>query len=116
MSVRSRAGEQERKQKESRQEVVQMQASKEGKVLRNLVTEDGAAPEKLAQKYLEKGGKKEKHSPFTRRWCLYDLATVLFHFLAILFFTLVPISLALFDEIVIGARAQSTATRSRFKT
>lgn len=70
--------------------------------------------EKLAQKYLEKGEKKEKQSPFTRRWCLYDLAAVLFHFLAILLFTLVPIGLALFDEIVFGAY-QSTEYRHKIQ-
>ena len=59
----------------------------------------------LARKYFVKTSHKEsrKQSPFTRCWCWYDFWSVLFHLIAVFFFTVIPIALAIFDEILFGA-------------
>ena len=57
----------------------------------------------LAGKYLSKASRTKKESPFTRCWCFYDFLAVLFHLITVLFFTLIPIALALFDEILFGS-------------
>ena len=60
--------------------------------------------EYLASQYQKKKqrAKRKDQSPFTRCWCFYDFWSVLLHVLAILFFTMIPIGLAIYDEIVFG--------------